>query len=66
MLGTPHYMAPEIIQGKGYSKEVDIWALGICMFEFQCGYVPFGEDEEDPFQIYRLIMSAEYEFPTYF
>jgi len=59
-------MAPEIIQGKGYSKEVDIWALGICMFEFQCGYVPFGEDEEDPFQIYRLIMSAEYEFPTYF
>ena len=34
VLGTPHYMAPEIIQGKGYSMSVDIWALGICMFEF--------------------------------
>lgn len=66
ILGTPHYMAPEIIQGKGYSFLIDLWALGICMFEFQCGYVPFGEEEEDPYEIYRLIVQGEYEFPHYF
>ena len=34
LIGTPHYMAPEIIQGRGYTFFVDIWALGCCMFEF--------------------------------
>ena len=32
-IGTPHYMAPEIIMGKGYSYNVDIWSLGIVLFE---------------------------------
>lgn len=66
VLGTPHYMAPEIIQGRGYSYMIDFWALGICMYEFQCGYVPFGEEEEDPFEIYRLILKGDYEYPSYF
>jgi len=42
LIGTPHYMAPEIIIGKGYSFTVSIYSLGINMFEFMCGYVPFG------------------------
>ncbi len=66
ILGTPHYMAPEIIQGKGYSYAVDLWALGICVFEFMCGFVPFGEEEEDPFEIYRLIISSSFKYPSYF
>lgn len=45
-------MAPEILSGKGYSTYVDIWALGILLFEFLAGYVPFGEDLSDPYQIY--------------
>lgn len=36
------------------------------MFEFQCGYVPFGEEEEDPFEIYKLILQGNFEFPNYF
>lgn len=28
ILGTPHYMAPEILQGKGYSLHVDLWSIG--------------------------------------
>lgn len=29
ILGTPHYMAPEILHGKGYSLLVDLWSIGI-------------------------------------
>ena len=46
IIGTPHYMAPEIILGKGYSFSVDIWCLGICMYEFLCGGVPYAEDAD--------------------
>ena len=29
IIGTPHYMAPEIISGKGYTAAVDLWSIGI-------------------------------------
>lgn len=28
LLGTPHYMAPEIVKGKGYGLQVDLWSIG--------------------------------------
>lgn len=31
IIGTPHYMAPEIITGKGYNMLVDLWSVG-CLF----------------------------------
>ena len=34
IIGTPHYMAPEIILGKGYTFSGDLWGVGICMYEF--------------------------------
>jgi cGMP-dependent protein kinase len=43
IIGTPHYMAPEILEGKGYTSLVDLWSLGVCFYEFMCGYLPFGE-----------------------
>mmetsp|Transcript_68111 Transcript_68111/g.102720 ORF Transcript_68111/g.102720 Transcript_68111/m.102720 type:complete len:81 (-) Transcript_68111:381-623(-) len=49
IIGTPHYMAPEVISGKGYSYLVDLWSIGIVLYEFMCGYVPFGEEAEDPY-----------------
>ncbi len=49
VIGTPHYMAPEVLLNKGYSFDVDIWSIGIILYEFMCGLVPFGETCEDPF-----------------
>lgn len=66
ILGTPHYMAPEILKGKGYDFSVDIWSLGICMYEFMCGLVPFGEECEDPYEVYQLINSQSLSYPNYF
>lgn len=65
IVGTPHYCAPEMILMKGYSYAVDYWSLGVCMFEFLCGYVPFGEDSEDPMDVYKLIIKNKAEFPEY-
>lgn len=48
LLGTPHYMAPEVMLGKGYTLKCDLYSLGVCMFEFFTGAVPFGESTEDP------------------
>lgn len=42
IIGTPHYMAPEIITGKGYSFPVDLWSLGVITYELLCSKLPFG------------------------
>ena len=38
--GTPNYVAPEILMGHGYGKEVDLWALGVIMFILLAVRVP--------------------------
>jgi cGMP-dependent protein kinase len=55
IIGTPHYMAPEIIAGKGYSYNVDLWSIGVCMYEFLCGGVPFAEELDVNYPTHRRI-----------
>ena len=57
IIGTPHYMAPEVILGEGYSFKVDFWSIGICMYEFMCGGVPFGENHEEAMDVYISIIN---------
>ena len=65
IIGTPHYMAPEIITGKGYGFMVDLWSVGMCLYEFMCGGVPFAEDAEDPYEIYEEIIKKPLTFPPF-
>ena len=65
IIGTSHYMAPEITKGEGYSFQVDVWSIAICIYEFFCGRLPFGEEYDDPMDIYRAVSKEELSFPNF-
>ncbi|KAJ1917801.1 hypothetical protein H4219_002991 [Mycoemilia scoparia] len=60
-LGTPDYLAPELLLGTGNDAAVDWWALGICLFEFMCGYPPF--TDESPEAIFKNILNHAVDWP---
>lgn len=45
LVGTVDYMAPEILLGKSHDIEVDIWALGVLLYEMTHGTIPFPEKD---------------------
>jgi len=58
--GTPGYVAPEVLECKGYDKEVDMWSAGVIMYILLCGYPPFYSENEP--QLFESIMRANYTF----
>ena len=64
IIGTPHYIAPEILQGRGYSLSCDFWSLGICMYEIFYGKYPFGNYANEVIEIYKEILKNNFMFPV--
>ena len=64
IIGTPHYIAPEILQGKGYSLSCDFWSLGICMYEIFYGIYPFGNTANEVIDIYKEVLKKNLCFPS--
>jgi cGMP-dependent protein kinase 1 len=62
VIGTPHYMAPEIIKGFGYDVSCDYWSLGVMLYEFIEGGLPFGNDKDDIHKVYESILNRKLVF----
>lgn len=66
MCGTPNYVAPEVISDKkkGYEgAKADTWSIGIVLFVFLAGYLPF--DEQMLPTLFKKIQNAEYKIPDF-
>ena len=63
LCGTPDYLAPELLLGKGYREGVDIWALGVLIYEMLCGYSPFAADDPDQVTICTRIVKMRISYP---
>jgi len=63
-IGSPHYAAPELLQGIKYSgAEVDIWSLGILLYVMICGKQPF--KHPDMKVLYAKITKGDFEYPEF-
>lgn len=58
VFGTPEYIAPEVILRSGYGKPVDWWSMGIILYEFIVGCVPFFGDT--PEELFSQVINGKY------
>lgn len=63
--GTPEYLAPEMVKKQPHDYSIDIWSLGVLLFEFLAGYAPFtGASHTELFtNIKRLKINWPVDFP---
>jgi len=64
MCGTPDYLAPEIITGKGHDWGVDYWAFGVLLYELCYGMPPF--HDANPMNTAQNVMNGSYSIPPHF
>ena len=44
-VGTPDYISPEVLTQATYDQSIDLWGIGVIMFECLYGYPPFTDDD---------------------
>jgi len=61
ILGTPDYLAPELLLRHKHGKQVDWWSLGVCLYEMMTGIPPF--NDATPELVFNNILSLNLEWP---
>jgi len=59
VVGTPAYLAPEVLRNKGYNRSLDMWSTGVIIYVSLSGTFPFNEDED----INEQIQNASFMYP---
>ncbi|XP_062906655.1 serine/threonine-protein kinase D1 isoform X4 [Mobula hypostoma] len=59
VVGTPAYLAPEVLRNKGYNRSLDMWSVGVIVYVSLSGTFPFNEDED----IHDQIQNADFMYP---
>ncbi|KAH0631576.1 hypothetical protein JD844_005970 [Phrynosoma platyrhinos] len=59
VVGTPAYLAPEVLLNQGYNRSLDMWSVGVIMYVSLSGTFPFNEDED----ISDQIQNAAFMYP---
>ncbi|KAG1972644.1 serine/threonine-protein kinase D1 [Pimephales promelas] len=59
VVGTPAYLAPEVLRNKGYNRSLDMWSVGVIVYVSLSGTFPFNEDED----IHDQIQNAAFMYP---
>lgn len=63
MCGTLDYLAPEMITRQVYNLSVDLWCIGVLLYEFLVGKPPFESKDQD--NTYARIIAIDLKFPSY-
>lgn len=63
MCGTLDYLPPEMVESKSHDEKVDVWALGVLMYELIVGKPPF--EDEHPSITYKRIAKVDLRIPSF-
>mmetsp|Transcript_254 Transcript_254/g.221 ORF Transcript_254/g.221 Transcript_254/m.221 type:complete len:356 (-) Transcript_254:67-1134(-) len=63
-LGTPMFMAPDILVNQIYGKEVDMWSIGVITYLILSGHPPFNDESGNWMNLQRKIIHGQFEFES--
>ncbi|KAJ1409340.1 Serine/threonine-protein kinase, active site [Sesbania bispinosa] len=62
VVGTPYYVAPEVLMGRDYNEKVDVWSCGVILYIMLAGIPPFYGDSA--VEIFEAVVRANLRFPS--
>ncbi|RDX68022.1 Phosphoenolpyruvate carboxylase kinase 1, partial [Mucuna pruriens] len=62
VVGTPYYVAPEVLMGRDYDEKVDVWSCGVILYIMLAGIPPFYGDSAA--EIFEAVVRANLRFPS--
>lgn len=62
LVGTPHYVAPEVANGEPYDERVDSWGMGVVLYVMLYARLPF--QHSDPFELLQQVRAGGFDLPS--